>query len=173
MSAGDSAVPAPGQLRLWGSATPSMPVGARVRGARQFRAWSQARLARAVGIDQSSISRIERGTMVPSLEDLEAMSQALDVALTELLGSAPARPQLHCRGDHRADLSASRAFARAVPEHLFNEFARAGGSLTELRLARTGRRPLGAGAVAILASLGVGHHQSTSASRRRAVCRSL
>lgn len=82
--------------------------------------------------------------MVPSLEDLEAMSQALDVALSELLGSAPARPQLHCRGDHRANLSASRALARALPEHRFGEFARAGGSLNELRAARAGLRPLSA-----------------------------
>lgn len=125
-----------------------------------FRAWSQARLAAAVGIDQSSISRMELGSLVPSLEDLEAMSRALDIALSELLGTAPARPQLHFRGDRRSDLSLSSELARRVPEHLLGDLARAGGSLTELRLARLGKRPLSAGTVAILAGLGVAPNPS-------------
>lgn len=154
-TAGEPAIPAPGQLRLWSGAPSGVPVGVRIRDARRFRRWSQARLASAVGVDQSSISRFEAGTMVPTLEDLHRMADALDLALAEVVGRSAPLPQIHARGERRAPIESSWALARRVPPHLRAEFAHAGGSLRELREARAGLRHLSPGAVAILLSLGV------------------
>lgn len=149
-----AAPPAPGQLRLWGSVALE-PVGVRLREARLSRGWTQGRLASAVGVDQSSISRFESRAMSPTFEDTVRVARALEVPLRDLLGATPARPQHHMRGEQRASISDSRKLARKVSREAQSEFVHAGGSLTELRKARDGLRHLSAGAAAILVSLGV------------------
>lgn len=93
--------------------------------------------------------------MVPTLEDLHRIADALDLALAEVVGRSAPRPQIHARGERRAPIDSSRLLAQRLPPQLRAEFAQAGGSLRELREARAGLRHLSSGAVAILLSLGV------------------
>ena len=67
-------------------------VGQRVRAARMRRQMTQAELARATDIDQSRISRIERGEYLPSTSNLLALKAALGVSVSDLLGENAAAP---------------------------------------------------------------------------------
>ena len=67
-------------------------VGQRVRAARMRRQMTQAELARATDIDQSRISRIERGEYLPSTSNLLALKATLGVSVGDLLGEKAAAP---------------------------------------------------------------------------------
>jgi len=57
----------------------------RIREARQAAGFSQEKLAAAVGIDQSQISRIERGLVPVTLDRLLAIAEALRVSVYDLI----------------------------------------------------------------------------------------
>ena len=59
---------------------------ANIRRARERHQWSQAELAKRVGIAQSHISRLERGEKGVSAENLSVIARTLDTALDELMG---------------------------------------------------------------------------------------
>ena len=56
-----------------------------IREARQGKGLSQTALAKATGLDQSAISRIERGQRTVTVEQLVLIARALDVSADELL----------------------------------------------------------------------------------------
>ena len=60
-------------------------VGNAVAAARAKKGLSQKELSALSGIDQSDLSRIERGTANPSVNTLSRIAQALDAKLTILL----------------------------------------------------------------------------------------
>lgn len=56
----------------------------RIRERRLARGWSQRELAQHAGLAQVTISTIERGAYVPSLESLIRICRALDIDLGEI-----------------------------------------------------------------------------------------
>lgn len=56
-----------------------------LKSARGRKGWSQARLAEAISVSPAFVGEIEVGRKSPSLETLEAMAHALEVAPFELL----------------------------------------------------------------------------------------
>jgi transcriptional regulator with XRE-family HTH domain len=67
-------------------------IGLRVLERRQLVGWTQASLAERVGISVETVSRLERGAAMPSIERLSQIAHALDADLVDLLGAAPQRP---------------------------------------------------------------------------------
>ena len=64
-------------------------MGARIRTARERKGLSQEKLSEECSLSPSHIGHVERGSRVPSLETMFAISCALDVGLDELVfGSA-------------------------------------------------------------------------------------
>ena len=59
---------------------------------RRKKGMTQEVLAEASQSERETISRIERGRIVPTLPTLAALADALDVSLAELLGGSSARP---------------------------------------------------------------------------------
>jgi len=65
-------------------------LGERIVRTRQRRGWSQAGLARRLGVSRERLSKWERGLHAPSLDDLELLSEVLEVPLWDLgLGEPP------------------------------------------------------------------------------------
>lgn len=61
--------------------------GARLKAVREVARVSQGQLARASGVDQSTIARLESGEREnPNLETVEKLAGALGISLAELLG---------------------------------------------------------------------------------------
>jgi transcriptional regulator with XRE-family HTH domain len=68
-------------------------LGLRIVGIRKRRGWSQAQLAGRLGVPRDRLGKWERGLNAPSLDDLSALSEVLEVPLEELgLGRAQERP---------------------------------------------------------------------------------
>jgi putative transcriptional regulator len=68
-------------------------LGLRIVGIRERRGWSQAQLAARLGVPRERLGKWERGLNAPSLDDLSALSEVLEVPLEELgLGRAPKKP---------------------------------------------------------------------------------
>jgi putative transcriptional regulator len=64
-------------------------LGRRIVEIRARRGWSQAELARRLGVPRERLGKWERGVNAPSLEDLAALSEVLEVPLEGLgLGRA-------------------------------------------------------------------------------------
>ena len=57
-----------------------------VRICRLDNGWSQLELADRAGLDRKTVNRIENGRFQPSVETLLAVSEALGVSVTQLLG---------------------------------------------------------------------------------------
>ncbi|MGH3095037.1 MAG: helix-turn-helix domain-containing protein, partial [Streptosporangiales bacterium] len=66
-----------------------LTLGQRLRHARQARGWTLSELSDAVGRAPSQLSLIENGRREPRLSVLQALADALDTPLGELLGGAP------------------------------------------------------------------------------------
>lgn len=81
----------------------TLRLGARIRSARQAAKLSQEALANRVERTSESISNIERGGQLPGIETLIALSQVLEVPLSELLQHV----------DDGRDISKDRALAEA------------------------------------------------------------
>jgi len=71
---------APSQLQLG--------LGAAVRRFRESNLWTQADLGERIGVEQGSISRIEKGRIWPESEKLEALARAFGVPLHLLFEEA-------------------------------------------------------------------------------------
>lgn len=90
--------------------TDRIPLGARIRAAREAKGWSQVDLAAHLGLTTTTISRWERGSSTPQRRGLRALSRALDRAPDWF--SATPRP----RGRrYRVEAAATR-IARALAE---------------------------------------------------------
>jgi transcriptional regulator with XRE-family HTH domain len=63
-------------------------LGKNIRERRNELGWTQATLAELVRVDVETISRIERGAIVPSILKLEQVADVLGLPLSELLRSA-------------------------------------------------------------------------------------
>jgi len=64
-------------------------VAANVRRLRQAAGLTQAQLASAADVADATVSRIERGRLVPSVELAGRLAKALDATVDELLGPTP------------------------------------------------------------------------------------
>ena len=58
----------------------------RIGEAREARGWTQAQLAQAIGTTQQTIQRWESGETDPKVTQVEAVSRALGITMTFLLG---------------------------------------------------------------------------------------
>ena len=68
-------------------------LGLRIVGIRKRRGWSQAQLAARLGVPRERLGKWERGLNAPSLANLSALSEVLEVPLEELgLGLATEKP---------------------------------------------------------------------------------
>lgn len=85
------------------------PFGARLRRLRRLRGMKQAHLAELAGVDQTTVSRWERGALLPDpgraaellrLVGVEG-TPALDRALARLVRQSTAAVHLICDGEHR------------------------------------------------------------------------
>ncbi|MFD8078247.1 helix-turn-helix domain-containing protein [Streptomyces sp. NPDC059718] len=72
--------------------TPPLPIGERIRSARERAGRTQAAVAGLCGIAVDYLSQIERGIKTPSLPVLKALAAELGVPIAALLGETPARP---------------------------------------------------------------------------------
>ena len=54
---------------------------------RMIQGWSQETLAQVSGLDRSYVGSIERGERNVSLDNIEKLASAFDIALDELLGA--------------------------------------------------------------------------------------
>lgn len=61
-------------------------IGNKIKQFRQELGWSQERLAKQCGINQSTIHRIEAGAENPKLESVEKIASGLGISLDELVG---------------------------------------------------------------------------------------
>jgi transcriptional regulator with XRE-family HTH domain len=62
----------------------SRSIGAAIAARRKALGMTQERLSELIQIEQSSLSRIERGTLVPSLERLAGIAEELQCGLADL-----------------------------------------------------------------------------------------
>ena len=60
----------------------------RVRSLREGKGWSRQTLARKAGVSEATVARIELYGQDVKLSTWEAMAQALDTPLTDLVGEA-------------------------------------------------------------------------------------
>jgi transcriptional regulator with XRE-family HTH domain len=70
------------------------PIGQRVRQLRKERRWSQSKLSREAHVAQNVLSRVELGTVVPSLPTLEKIAAAFGLGVADLLNGDPADPKV-------------------------------------------------------------------------------
>lgn len=75
-------------------------VGKAVAGHRLLREFTQEQLAAAIGVEQETISRIERGASLPTLARLAQIAEALNVPIFEFVRAGASR-----RADIAADIS--------------------------------------------------------------------
>ncbi len=142
-----------GQLLLWGPAPAPASVGDVLREARLRAGLTQPRVAAALGVSQSTVSRLESGGLTATFDDLVTLARCLGVPVGSLLGSSPATARRYRWAGRSPHLEASRRLARSLPTDLVPDFVAMGGSLRALRAAREGRQPLTASQAAIVLSL--------------------
>lgn len=70
--------------------TPAADVGARLRSLRKERHLTQTELARQIGIQQSDLSRMEKGEYRVSLDNLFKILAVFDIALQDFFGDKQA-----------------------------------------------------------------------------------
>ena len=94
-------------------------LGARLKELRDASGMSQEQLADALGVDQSTISRVERGQRAVTARELALASGALRVTLGEIVDPDSQAPALLREGD--ADDEGARAslelFNRCIDEY--------------------------------------------------------
>ncbi|MQA03574.1 MAG: helix-turn-helix domain-containing protein [Streptosporangiales bacterium] len=66
-----------------------LTLGQRLRHARQRRGWTLAELSRATGRTSSQLSQVENGKREPRLSMLQQLADALEVPMSDLLGTNP------------------------------------------------------------------------------------
>ncbi len=68
-------------------------VGRRLSRLRRSRKWTQQRVAAAIGVDRGTISRWERGVILPSLDRLGELARLFEIPIAELFAVAPKKSQ--------------------------------------------------------------------------------
>jgi len=79
-------------------------IGAKLRRLRKERQLTQADLARQIGIQQSDLSRIEKGEYRVSLDNLVKLLNVFDVQISEFFGEPSPRSQAMQRPLSREDM---------------------------------------------------------------------
>jgi transcriptional regulator with XRE-family HTH domain len=64
-------------------------VGRRLARLRRSRKWTQQRVAAAIGVDRGTISRWERGVILPSVDRLGALSRLFEIPFADFFTVAP------------------------------------------------------------------------------------
>lgn len=68
----------------------------RISEAREARGWTQTQLAQAIGTTQQTVQRWESGQVDPKISQVEAVSNALGITMSFLLGvDEPKRPEIN------------------------------------------------------------------------------
>jgi len=99
-------------------------VGARIAELREARDISQRRLAEAIGIDQSALSRIESGARGLAVEELVGIAEYLNVDTDTLLRStADAKPLFRNEGGAQEADSAIGSFDAIIDDFFSFEAA--------------------------------------------------
>lgn len=118
-------------MRMTKEKKPSSPLpgllGRNIRERRNQLGWTQATLAELVRVDAETISRIERGAIVPSILKLELVADALGVPLAELLRSSSTLAQdqsLEIFGWLQNLSEADRQFVLETTQRLCRHFAK-------------------------------------------------
>lgn len=70
-------------------------VGTTIMSKRKRKGLSQAELAERLGIEQHSLSRIERGIFSPKLSRLQSIADALDCSVAELFSNVESPTRFH------------------------------------------------------------------------------
>ena len=125
-----------------------------MRQARVGSGMSQPWVAAALGVSQSTVSRLESGGLTATFDDLVILAGALKVPVETILGSSPVMAHRYRWSGRSPRLDASRRLTESLPPDRVPDFVALGGSLRALRAAREGRQPLTASQSAILLSLG-------------------
>lgn len=100
-----------------------MHIGQAIKKKREEKGATQEDVAFRAGTDASNLSRIERGLQKPSLEMLEQIAKALDVAVSSLYAqveNSQSRPQTRESAPSpyaKAARHVQRLFADLSPEH--------------------------------------------------------
>jgi transcriptional regulator with XRE-family HTH domain len=115
---------------------------------------SQPGIARALGVSQATVSRLESGRLTATLEDLLTVAAVVRVPIESLLGRSPATARRNCWAGRPPSMHASRHLANGLSPELTDDFVAMGGSLRALRAAREGRQPLTASQAGVLLALG-------------------
>ena len=97
----------------------SAELGESVRRIREMRGLGVRELARRIDVSPSLISRIERGTVMPSVATLFALQSALEVTVAELLGETqgPTSPEAGPGNGHPDAAPSSSAHFGGVVSH--------------------------------------------------------
>jgi transcriptional regulator with XRE-family HTH domain len=116
-------------------------VGSRLRRLRKERGLTQAELARQIGIQQSDLSRMEKGTYRVSLDNLFKILAVFDLDLADFFGDQQDKTELRQQPLSREDMKVLHLLRELSPEgraevQEFLEF--------KLRKDRQERRSLGA-----------------------------
>lgn len=82
-----------------------MLIGQKLREIREAKKISQVEIAKATGLVQPYVSRVENGHTVPGVETLEKWASALKIPLYQILydGEEPPKP-LKLSGNHHSEL---------------------------------------------------------------------
>ena len=70
-------------------------VGTTIMSKRKHKGLSQAELAERLGIEQHSLSRLERGIFSPKLSRLQSIADALDCSVAELFSNVESPTKVH------------------------------------------------------------------------------
>ncbi len=88
MSSTDAKLPPP-PLRRPPAVWSRRSVGRRLARLSRNRKWTQERVAIAIGVDRGTISRWERGVILPSVDRLGELSRLFEIPFAELFTVAP------------------------------------------------------------------------------------
>ena len=96
-------------------------LAARISEERTSRGLSQRRLAEAIGIDPSSMNRVEKGQRAVSVGELVRLADVLDVRVDDLLAEAQSAPSIWLRAgsDAPAGVAQSLDLFRGVIRDYF------------------------------------------------------
>ena len=104
--------------RAMGQAAPQVAdIGVRLRRLRRERKLTQADLARQIGIQQSDLSRMEKGEYRVSLDNLFKILAVFDIKMADFFGNtAAAQPAAASRPLAREDMQILHMLRRLSPE---------------------------------------------------------
>lgn len=98
------------------SAVGTQDIGIRLRRIRREHRLTQADLARQIGIQQSDLSRIEKGEYRVSLDNLFKILGVFDIKMADFFGDTAAQPQVASRPLAREDMQILQMIRHLSPE---------------------------------------------------------